>query len=326
MAILFAANEEESFTPIGSPTFTTSSSFHDSTFADGAFVIDDFSGNDTLQADFADTADLWVHWNALLDNPSSDRITVFILQDDANPILRIRNNDPGGIFGNLDFQYWNGAAWITIAEDIVATDVLQPIDIHANLNASGEFTLYQNNMQIASFTGDTTLGATTANNIVFGPADSGVGDHYVSEVVVADEPTLNWRVQTLRATADGTHTEFTGTFADIDEVGLFDDLTFVTGDTNNFQESFVIEDSVTPGGYSVAALVTGARASRGSTGPQNMQFITVSNSNTFTSASVSGLDLGLRPYLNIEAVDPDTSLEWDDTSIAQAEVGVKAIT
>lgn len=327
MTVLFAGGEQEGFVSIGNVGFATDTSRFDSTFSNGSLGADNVS---SITASFESTSDLWFHWlsNYRWDLGTFNDGSPITIFDGATPVVRIRV-DASNSFVSVFFQYWNGSSWVNIGatNPVLVQGVKQDIDIHCNFAASGgEFTLYQNGSAVASFTGDTTVGGTAASSMSFQGSTSQNTGSMVSQVVVADESTLSWRVETILATADGAATDWTGTFADIDEVGLANDTSQVNSSTNGQEELFVLEDPTTPTNYKVAALVLASRSKIGSSGPQNMQFLTRSGSTIFPSSNVSGIDLSLRPFQLVQATDPDTSAEWDDTSLAAVQGGVKAIT
>ena len=320
MTVLFAASEEESFISLGNVDFLTGETArYDATMVNGPLGINNGA---SLQADFSSSSsDFFVHSSSYFRTTGFAVATPIEIRSGGTGIVRLVMS--GANPNEINFEYNNGSGWVSIATDIVVPNILQPIDIHCDMAASGSFTLYQDDSQIAQFTGDTTQAAASADNALLGPTGFG---HYVSQVIIADESTLTWQMETILATADGAATAWTGDKDDINEVGLYNDGTQINSSVADQEELFIFEDPTTPANYIVAALVLGTRSSRGSTGPQNMQFLTRSGGTNYPSSNLSGLGLGLAPFQLILPTDPDTALAWDDTSLAAAQFGVKSIT
>lgn len=322
MTILFAGGEEEGFDVTGvRPIFSTDITRYDSVFSKGALGLE---GGGSISTSFAATSSFWVHCLNYINPGANNTGTLLQVVSGGTPLVRLH-----AYFDTDDdvlFEYWNGSMWVLIAQDPLQSATLEDVDLFVNFASSGEFTLYQDGVQVASFTGDTTVGDTSADEVAFsGVRSTSVGSH-ISQVLIKTNSTLSAHVETLHATANGASTDFAGDFTDINEEGLNDDLDFITGSSNGDEVTFVMEDPTTPSGYSIEGLAHTARMSRGSTGPQNAQFITRSNGVNFTSASVAGLGLGFQPFFTVREADPDTSAAWTDISVAAAQFGLKAIT
>lgn len=322
MTVLFLGGEEESFnTRIGDVDFSSLGGTFNPAFARGAMYLQ--QGTDPIIGnDFDVSSEVWFHFDMRVFATKTE--AVMQLQSGVNPVLRFFNL--GGANSEIAFQYFNGSIWVSIAEDIaLGITILYVFDIRCKINAvNGVFALYRDNEFVASFVGDTTLAVSAVDNFFFqGFVNNEV---YVSQVAVKTTSTLNMKVGTYGIDADGTDQEWTGDFTDIDEVGLFNDTDFIDSDTNDEVSTFTGTFPATPTDFTIEAFGLSARMSRGTTGPQNIQFVTRSGGTVFPSANVDALDVGFENRRIILAVDPDTSLVWDDTSLGNAEFGVKAKT
>lgn len=321
MTVLFACGEEEGFISTGNVIWTTASSRHDSTVSNGAFDLIDTA---SIQADFTATTDIWVHFKGYLRSSTLVAGTYLEIRNGTTPLVRLHAlaTNPNGI----DFDYWNGSAWITVLADAITELTLEDIDIHCNFAVAGEFTLFQDGNQKASFTGDATVGGfSNADNIIFVGHRSITDFTIISQVLVKTNNTIGDIVQTGAPTADGALTAWSGTFADIDDLGTNDDGTLVGSSVADAESSYVIADPSVLSGKSIEAVVHVVRASRDATGPQNLQLTTISGGTSYPSSSFP-LELGLAPYQNIRAVDPDTSASWTNSGASNALMGVKAKT
>ncbi len=322
MTILFVGSEQESFSSVGTVAFETAGTHHDTSMTNGALRV----GNvDTLTATFASNSEVWIHWKGYMRVANANAGTSVTVSGGGTDLVRIHTYSDAS--EGHDLEYWNGSAWISIQIDALSIATLIDVDLHCNFAVSGgNFTLYQNEQVVATFTGNTTVGGLNADTLVLSGTAAGSIDCYYSQVIISTDPTLGWQAETLIATADGAATDWTGTFADIDEEGLNDDGTLVLGSANTDEQLFILENPTLPSRYTINSLVFSGRSSRGSSGPQNMQFLTRSGTTNYPSANVSGLNLTLSPYQLIQITDPDTGLAWDTTSVSNVQAGQKAIT
>ena len=141
---------------------------------------------------------------------------------------------------------------------------------------------------------------------------------YVSELVLADEITLGFRVKTSPITADGTHTDFSGTWADVDEIDP--DATAISstssGDLQTFQHAGAVSSSST-----IRAVILGIFAAA-DTGDVIQGVVRVGSTDYIKSLELP-LGTGYTNNFAIWDVDPSTSLIWEPAAVNAVEVGVK---
>lgn len=331
MTILFAAGELESFTNATGTNVTavTTADRFDADFARSAISV---TGQAFVQADFTAGTEGWLHLELYLEtiDTTGDFDTVALVDSSTgNPVMTLNGNN-----GNLALEYNNGAGFTRVElSNPIGGDSLVTIDMHWIIaDVSGEFTVYVNGIEEATFSGDTLqTGFTTIDQLVLSGGDnatSGSPQVYFSQIIVADEDTRGWKLAEIDPTgASATNTAWTGDHLDVDNIGI-DDGTLIDSNAIDEVETFTCSDlSAAGAALDVIALIVGFRAQKGSTGPQNLQGAIRTNSLNFFSSSVSGLATSaFNPFQAIWETNPDTAVAWTPTEIDAIEIGVKSIT
>lgn len=158
---------------------------------------------------------------------------------------------------------------------------------------------------------------------------NGLGASYrawYSEIVVADEDTRGWRVATLFPNAVGTTSEWSGSYADIDEAVL-DNADFISTDAANKVQLVGMSNlSIAAQNMDVVGVMQTAVARKGAVGPQNIQAAMRTNSVTTLTANLAGLvpDFNaLRPTM--WSNNPVTGVKFTVSEIQAIELGFKSI-
>jgi hypothetical protein len=204
---------------------------------------------------------------------------------------------------------------------------VQTIDLNAVCNtASGSLTLYvAGSSRVASGTID--LSAITALNKArfYGATISTIGfASYVSQVIMASEPTVGMRLMTLYPSGNGANTAWTGEYTAVDE-NAYSDADFIYSSTNGQRETYAMTAVGSLTGYAIRAVCVAARAKRGASGPANLQ-VTVRTASTDYDSSSLALDLGYTANQNIWETNPNTTLTWTAADAAAIQAGVEANT
>ncbi|USN16442.1 hypothetical protein POLUDNITSA_00270 [Brevundimonas phage vB_BpoS-Poludnitsa] len=149
-----------------------------------------------------------------------------------------------------------------------------------------------------------------------------------SEMIVSSEDPRGYRVATITPNSLGTKDEWTGNYADIDDLGVTFDADYIYTDAINKIESFGLTNlSAAAQNMDVVAAVVSARARRGITGPQNIKPFVRTNSTDYEGAtypSVPATFTNLPPV--IMSVNPVTGNPWTITEIQDLEAGFKSLT
>ena len=246
----------------------------------------------------------------------------------------------GGTFAQpiLQFQYYNGSAWTAIGTGfVVPIDIIHKWDFEFSIANSGGFArCYVDGILLGELTGDTLYGSPSeiAEMRVHTPATGGTNSAAtISEVQILDVSTLGRRLATLNITADGATTDWTGTYADIDDVGVYSDTEINDSATADQVSTFVTTDlSVVAQTYLVDSVVLAYRAQIGGTGPQNLKGVVRIGGVDYPSAGNVDGPNGLVTAMGYVWADfpenPDTTANFTPAEINTAgfETGFKSIT
>lgn len=328
MAIIFAGNETDSFTYLsGNRIVTTNAAYYDANFCRMAFQLDSTSYQ-VVGSWATPVSMLWLHFDFyFIDAWTTNRNVLEIRSTTYGVVARLRVTGTRSIIGEI----WDGSAWQSFgATTTVIPSLLYSIDVMINLNATtGSAAWYMNSNQIGSYSGDTQGFAATSimNNVLF--AASGNSQTYLSQVIVADEDTRGMKLATLFPTGAGGLSDWTGTFADVDEAN-YSDSDFISSGTANQGELFTMSDLSTAAqnGYLVKAVVQSARGAIGTSGPQNLQYYMYSNGTVSPSPNISGINNNLNTLPQyIWPQDPSTpGLDWTIANVNNLQTGFKSVT
>lgn len=338
MSILWAGGEFDSFNvvPTFNPTFSTTSGRYDSNFSAGGMAMDRrFDASqyyESVPLNAGVITEGWFHaymWTSNADDGGGDGF--LYLRNGAAGLNFLRLATFSGSTTQFRFQYWNGSAWTTIGSAVNFTfNALMTFDIYFKIdNSAGEFTLYANGVSVASFTGDTDLFSNQGMDRfqIWNTGEGSSGNTTWSEMIVTDQSTIGMRLATIRPTGAGNDQQWTGTFADVDDVGVIDDANYISAASADLVENFALSNlsSVADDLEPVAIVQTG-RIRKGATGPQNAQWNVRSNSANYFSGNISGLTTSFANYYNVWDDDPDGSgIPWTISAINALQDGLKSI-
>lgn len=330
MTILFAGGEWDAFqAPSGPNGVDTSTAFYDVDYASCAMQM-------TTNADFfaelnpSAQTDVWVHFEIYVRNNLSSNAVIWRLENASGQgILRGLR---GSTATTAYMQYWNGSAWTTIGSAFtIANDTRVQWDIHARIaDSGGIFEWYINSVLASSFSGDTNLFAgSTVSKIAFGGTFSGTNfSSLLSQVIVADVDTRAMKLATIRPNANGTTGDWTGTYADVDEVGSWSDADYISSGTANQVELFGMSNlSAQAQTLDPIAFVMTARGRKGASGPQNVQAAVRTGGTDYFSGNMTGVTTSFGNFGQIKwEVNPQTGVAWTVSEIQAIEAGFKSIT
>jgi hypothetical protein len=268
---------------------------------------------------------LWVHF-AITDGAgvtgATDVKPMVLANAAGTELFRVNWSSSGG---TMSLEYWNGSAWATAGSSftINANTAVQHCDLNVVGNsASGSCQLLVAGTTRASATGvDLSAVKSITKHRSYGIGSS-TSAQALSQVVVADESTVGMRVLTRYPNGAGANSDWTGTYADVDEL-VYSDADFLNSATAN-QVSMFTQTGPTITGYSVRAVAVAARAHCGASGPQNLQLALRSSGTNYFSSS-KALSAGYSANINIWETNPATSAAWVNTAIDALQPGVKSI-
>lgn len=330
MTILFVGCEGENFIIDGGVRVTTTSGRFNSTYSRTAMYFGS-TGNSTdilgaRSPVFAAQTDVWFHFRMVVPGISSTNYTLFELRNSSGtPVFRLRIGGTGGL---VQCQYWDGSAWQNTGSTFsFSSSISSDFDLHVVCGASGSFTLYKDNVSIA------TGSISSANMDNVAQLAMWAGANHLndarpcwSELIIATEPTNDWHVFYRAPTGNGNYTTWAGSYTDVNENG-YNDADFISGTTNGEKESYTTS-ARSIGSLEVKGIAVSARALRDTTGPQNLQMLVRNGSTDNFSSNVSGLGTSYGPVQAIFETDPATGNNWSasDAGNATLNFGVQAIT
>lgn len=223
----------------------------------------------------------------------------------ASTVLKTRTSS--GTFATLATFNW--------APTLSAT---KKIDIHVVYAASGSFTIYEDGVQAATYSGDlTTESATQLQYCDIGGCYT-AGSQYWSEVLVADQDTRAMNIVTLTSSTAGNAQQWTGTATNVNQNAFTNDANFIYSATNDQIQQYK-PGSLPSGSFRVNAVVTGSRTLIGATGPQHVGFVTRVGSTDYVSSDYTPSS-SFGPVQHIQATDPSDSSEWATSDLVSTNL------
>ena len=325
MAIIAAACEDVGYiNSVGTYLNSTVVTRFDPNFARCAGVLRQGMHERILPLN-SSVSEFWFHANIGRSNASSSGTIVnfndsvsgntqLTLEERSGSLMRIRKHNPTatelGIFGfalggyhQLDIQV-----------------VIHPI--------TGVLNVWVNKVQLVSFTGDTSTQNGSVDELHFRSAStSALFVSYVSEVIVADEDTLEMRMARLTPNAIGTHSGWTGVFGDIDEIDASESDNVDTNVIGQTFSSNVVDIPAAGAGMSVLAVGIEGLLTRSVNTPVNdIQYLLRSGGADFNTANLAiPADGSLTPKTVLFNQNPLTTAAWTQVEVDALEVGVTSV-
>lgn len=345
MTIYFAGSAPCDFKSIGL-TYTALSGEYDSNYVPTGVSMD---ANNDLFADLSTSGvtEAWFHFRtyikALKTTQSLFRVKTLEQRLTDPALVRIRcSTQASGSSGTsgtaaltLEFLDATGAAYTAVDTPFnMAIDIVHTFDLHVKLHGStGVIELYMDGMLIADFSGNTAPSAAAASGMsIFALRQSfdnvGAPDYNAvySEVIIANESTLDWRLAELLPTGAGANSGWAGAYTDVDDVTLPNtgDQDMITAASNDLKSTYVMGDiSGTISGVSIVAVGVVARARKGTTGPQHLRGVVRISGTDYETSDVTP-ESSLAPTRMIWNTNPATSGAWSISAVNGAEFGMKA--
>lgn len=323
MTVYFASSEDIDFDNRTANIVTSAGKF-DASYARACFrCILDGSLDASIDTGIST---MYMTCRAVFENaayPSSNR-QIFTFRDGGTDVIRLIP-----VSGVWTLQTYD-SGWISRAtfSTLPGANVLVKLTLKVVLHASeGEITAWIGDTEVASWTGDTigSTGATTLDTIKFrSNAYTSGAEVWYSEIIIADELTINMRVATLVFEADGSHSEWTNGWANIDEI-TENQGDLIQSDVADQRELMNLSAYNGSADLIVRRIIVSARAIRGVGGPQNLQ-LAVRHGTTDGFSSSKALSEIYTTYRDNWDINPDTGVAWTIADLASLQAGVKSIT
>lgn len=212
------------------------------------------------------------------------------------------------------------------------------------LNSGGELTVWVDNTQVVTYSGDVTPTTENVNAVQFMPnvANASQPVHYVDDVYITDTTgTTNngrlgdCRVITMAPTADTTRNDFTpltgsDNYAMVDEINTIDDdTTYVENGSAGATDRYT-SAALSTNGFVSGATIHGMQittcAKKSDTATRKFRASMVSNTTIKEDLTEHTLSTGYFCYVDPYDVDPSTSGAWTEAAIDAAKFGFKLTT
>jgi len=331
MAILFAGGEFDAFIMLGSSfVFDAGSPNGDPNFCRGGMSY--AAGSEPVTPDFgADQLEVWAHM-VTRQNGSSPQGSGFDL-------LELRNSSDQGVVrlrmiaaGTIQLQYYNGTAWTAVNPTFnISGNTVYSMDLYVKIDdVAGMIEWYRNGVLQASFYGDTNLfsGASIrkAKIGMLSNVNGGANRSDQSEIIIATQDTRSMRLATLVPNGNGALDQWTGSFNDVDEVGVYTDFDYISSGTAEQVELFTVSDlSATAQTLDVVGVVVTGRGRKGAGGPQNLQMAIYTGGVQYNTGDLPGLTNAfatLQPAIWDQ--NPQTLAPWTVAEVQQLQIGFQS--
>lgn len=321
MTIHFASSEDIDFTLVSGADVNTSNSF-DPNYSRCAVRSENSNEKITAQIGAGiSTLYMSMRWTKFDPHSSVSDNQLFVIKDGSTNVARLKATN-----GTYTLETWDSGWQVRATSSInFLANGTNRLTIKLVLHASaGEFTLWIEDGLAATFTGDTIgdTGASTVDNIILTNVQNASASSF-SEIIIADEQTINMRVATLVPSSDGTNTDWTNGWAAVDEAANSPADTIQSSSADDV-ETMNLTNYAGSTDLTVRAVFVSAKAIRGVSGPQNLQLAVREGASEAFSAN-KALDLVYTTYKNKFTVNPD-STPWTLADLDSLQAGVKSIT
>ncbi len=260
--------------------------------------------------------------------------------DVTNGVWRIKINDSG--FVQVGNTFGISTNFIKLTLQLVIDDT------------NGVYQIWENDLLRASFFGDTTgtHGQTMIDQITFRESHpSTSADVFYSEIVIANEPTHNFRVATLVPEGDGNDVEWSGGWADVDENTMTTadnlisstaeqvemmNLTAYIGNTELHVKTIFVSANAKKSVISAILLEddagllqledgTGNLLLEDGSGPEQLQLGVRHGATSAFSSTKTLLEDSLYGTVSDQfTINPDTGIAWTIADLATLQAGIKS--
>jgi hypothetical protein len=321
MGMLFAGGELGDFTAVGSPTFSTTASYHDSDYSRGSINIS--SSLYYIIATLSQTS----RQNFLsLQNFTNSTYW-------ATTILQARDSDGDIVFditeyshNDLQLRVYNSSDTLITSDESVDVGVtastLNRMTYSADLSASGNISFTYAGASLLSVSGDFSGCNDIASVYIYAPFTSSINTF--SEVIISTGDIRNARLKTLDLTANGTTQEWVGDVTDVN-AAVTDDAILISSDTASEVATYAASD-LSSGSIPIRAVVVSPRATRGTTGPQNLSGVVRVSGTNYGQACNQPPEGLLGATQAFFETNPDTAAAWERSAVNAAEFGVRSDT
>lgn len=213
---------------------------------------------------------------------------------------------------------------------IITPQTWHHIECQFDNNASGTCVFVVDGVEILRATGDFIDGGVNSSVLLYAAAARVFVDDIVIQQDASVQPPLLGRhkIETLLPTGAGNTSDFTGTFADIDDtLNTHDgDTTTITSDVLNAKSDFAMGDIAGSVGtvHAVKPITQFKKSDSGVTGITN--YIRSGTTDYSDSTELVSTEIYQSRIGDIREVDPDTATAWTEAGVNAAQLGIEITT
>lgn len=251
-----------------------------------------------------------------------------LIDASGNPWIKASVNYSAGGGLQLFFNSGTGGSPVWTAINATPTSVGGvnfTLDIEIALAASGPHTVsgFVNGVLVIPATAVTAAGLGLGGFDLLGPQHGGIA---FSEIICTEDvSTVGAHVFASRPNAAGAHSNWTGTYVDVDAAG--------TQTTNHNQataagllQSYGMSDVTVPAGYAIGAVFNWLYAKNAGGAPANISAICRPAGTDHVSGNLKGITAGFGGIGSRYDVNPDTSVAWTQSDWNATEMGFESAT
>jgi hypothetical protein len=310
----FGANTLAGFVLGGSPTEVTTGGHFDAAYTDRA--MKQVAQTDTLTTPVfaaAETSLLFTRFDILrtLSIASTHDAAIWY---NSSSVANFKLRSDG------QFQYWNGAAWVSTGSAISIPSGLTTFVIKIDI-AAGSWQCWNNGTSLGSGSGITISGG-NIQSFRLGRWDNNSLQEY-SQVMIANYDITNSHlIHDLLNGNSATNTGGTGAYTTVEKVG-FNDATFAYVAAAGVQHGWTHAGVTVPAGYDIAASVINGRGNISGTITNGR--LGIRSAGTNYPGSNLGYVSGVGPKCKITTQDPATAAAWTQAGYNASEPFIEGV-
>jgi len=275
----------------------------------------------------------WCSFRVWNSNATSSNPYIFLDLVDTSglPRIRILNTSGNGVNGPYTVYTVNSSGTInelgtTSGGFTPSPTVPDKLDINFNYSMSGSLTIYINSSQVFSYTGNITTNSISElagvnHGVLAGNSSSQTA---WSECIVSSTDTRNLSVITCAARSAGTLDQWTGAYANVNEISVNDgtfDTTTTSGNVQRYKMSGITGD------FNIYGVVTNLRATQGGGSLTHLALTQLIDGTSYID-TVQNFPSSFEQVQFVQMTNPITGVAWtqSDLNSSTYESGYQATT
>ena len=199
---------------------------------------------------------------------------------------------------------------------------LYTVDIHLRSGSNGLVEIYIDKEVVFSATGNFTLtGMASLTLSPIGTDSTNDTGTVWSQVIVADDVTIGYKLATLAITSQGDQAQWTGSYDRVNEIALDTD-TYINAPTAGLVSTYVVSD-LDPQYTNIKAVIVSALGRYTEIGPKQIDAVVRVSGVNYTS-TMTPLGTGYVPSQGIWHVNPANLSPWTINNVNDLQLGIRS--